>query len=73
VAIFAVTKAQQLNVSPYGLLKELVELVKRENFQIDHSLLIVSVGRKRYLFGDNCLVDLVSTTGVPRFTHTLSV
>lgn len=73
VAIFVVTKAHQFNSSPYRVLKELAALAKRENMHIDQSLLVVSVDGRKYLYGDNCLVDMVSEIGIPRFTHTLSV
>lgn len=73
LAVFVITKAQQLNRTPYQVLSELSALVKSENMLIDDSLLIVLDGGKNCLYGDNSLVDLVSHTGVPRFTHRIAV
>jgi hypothetical protein len=69
-AIFVVERLDLSSRSPYQLLSELTEDVKREKMPVDRSLLVVSEGGRRRLFGDNCLVELVLQTGIPRLTHT---
>lgn len=72
-AIFVVTSFPQQFETPYRVLSELVSIVTNEKMSINRSLLVVTDGNKSYLYGDNCLADLASQIGIPRFTHTLII
>lgn len=73
LAVFVVTNMQQRSQSPYRLLSEFATFLEHENMKVDYSLLVVSDGGKKSLYGDSRLIDLVSNVGVPRPTHTLAV
>lgn len=55
------------------LLEQLTARARANNLQVDQSALAYSSGGRVQFFGSKHLVEFLSRSGLPRWTHTLNV
>jgi hypothetical protein len=72
-AVFAADANDRTNSGRQRLLGQLVARARRLNLRVDKAALAFDEGGRTKFFGTRDLVRFLSSSGVPRWTHTLDV